>query len=194
MRIRKIAGTIISTLILMVFLVLITAVVISKASGGEPSSSATRSRRYYPAPWSPAYRPVPLWPLSRGGDMSRFQKGDVITFLNPDNILITHRVVDAELNSALGEASYTTKGDNNDSADTAAVSSTNVVGEYTGVTVPYVGYAMSFAVSKAGSVVLMIIPGLLLLLYALYSSWKAVAALERRTSRLPQTTAAGRIL
>lgn len=39
---------------------------------------------------------------------------------------------------------------------------------------------MSFAVSKAGSVVLMIIPGLLLLLYALYSSWKAVAALEKK--------------
>lgn len=69
-----------------------------------------------------------------------------------------------------------------------------MVGEYTGVTVPYVGYAMSFAVSKAGSVVLMIIPGLLLLLYALYSSWKAVAALERRMPRHPQPAAAGRIL
>lgn len=57
-----------------------------------------------------------------------------------------------------------------------------MVGEYTGVTVPYVGYAMSFAVSKAGSVVLMIIPGLLLLLYALYSSWKAVAALEKKNA------------
>lgn len=41
--------------------------------------------------------------IKPGGDMTRFQKGDVITFLNPDNILITHRVVDAELNSALGK-------------------------------------------------------------------------------------------
>lgn len=180
MRIRKIANTIISTLILIVFLVLITAVVISKASGGEPSFFGYQIKTVLSGSMEPGIQTGSIVAIKPGGDMTRFQKGDVITFLNPDNILITHRVVDAELNSALGEASYTTKGDNNDAADTTAVSSTNVVGEYTGVTVPYVGYAMSFAVSKAGSVVLMIIPGLLLLLYALYSSWKAVAALEKK--------------
>ncbi len=63
-------------------------------------------------------------------------------------------------------------------------SSVNVVAQYTGVTVPYVGYAMNFAVSKAGSVVLMIVPGLMLLLYALYTSWKAVAALEKKNAAL----------
>ncbi|MNY37720.1 Signal peptidase I W [compost metagenome] len=66
------------------------------------------------------------------------------------------------------------------------VSSGNVVAEYTGVTVPYIGYAMNFAASKAGSVVLMIVPGLLLLLYALYSSWKALSALEKKNAALPQ--------
>lgn len=66
-----------------------------------------------------------------------------------------------------------------------------MVGEYTGVTIPYVGYAMSFAVSKAGSVVLMIIPGLLLLLYALYSSWKAVAALEKKNVSSSATSGGG---
>ncbi|QUL55382.1 signal peptidase I [Paenibacillus tritici] len=183
MRIQKIASTIASTLILMVFLVLITAVVISKASGGEPSFFGYQIKTVLSGSMEPGIQTGSVIAIKPGGDMTRFQKGDVITFTNPDNILITHRVVEAELNSALGEASYTTKGDNNDAADSAAVSSTNVVGQYAGVTIPYVGYAMNFAVSKAGSVVLMIIPGLLLLLYALYSSWKAVAALENKNAQ-----------
>lgn len=182
MRIKKIVSTTLSTLIFMIFLVLVTAVVISKASGGEPSFFGYQIKTVLSGSMEPGIQTGSIVAIKPGGDMTRFQKGDVITFMNPDNLLITHRVVDAAINSTIGEASYTTKGDNNDSADTSAVSSTNVVGQYTGVTVPYVGYAMNFAVSKAGSVMLMIIPGLLLLLYALYSSWKAVAALEKKNT------------
>lgn len=185
MRIRKIASTAVSTLILMIFLVLITAVIISKASGGEPSFFGYQIKTVLSGSMEPGIQTGSIVAIKPGGDMTRFQKGDVITFLNPDNLLITHRVIATELNSALGEASYTTKGDNNDAADTAAVSSKNVVGQYTGVTVPYVGYAMNFAVSRAGSVVLMIVPGLLLLIYALYTSWKAVAAIEAKPKNPP---------
>lgn len=182
MLIKKIVSTTLSALIFTIFLVLVIAVVISKASGGEPSFFGYQIKTVLSGSMEPGIQTGSIVAIKPGGDMTRFQKGDVITFMNPDNILITHRIVDASINTALGEASYTTKGDNNDSADTSAVSSTNVVGQYTGVTVPYVGYAMNFAVSKAGSVMLMIIPGLLLLLYALYSSWKAVAALEKKNA------------
>ncbi|WP_238650732.1 signal peptidase I SipW [Paenibacillus piscarius] len=185
MRIRKIASTAVSALIMLIFLVLITAVIISKASGGEPSFFGYQIKTVLSGSMEPGIQTGSIVAIKPGGDMTRFQKGDVITFLNPDNLLITHRVIAAELNSALGEASYTTKGDNNDVADTAAVSSKNVVGQYTGVTVPYVGYAMNFAVSRAGSVVLMIVPGLLLLIYALYTSWKAVAAIEAKPKTPP---------
>lgn len=185
MRIRKIASTAVSTLTGIIFLVLITAVITSKASGGEPSFFGYQIKTVLSGSMEPGIQTGSIIAIKPGGDMTRFRQGDVITFLNPDNLLITHRILSAEFNSALGEASYTTKGDNNDAADTAAVSSKNVVGQYTGVTVPYVGYAMNFAVSRAGSVVLMIVPGLMLLIYALYTCWKAVAAIEAKPKNPP---------
>ncbi|MBW4085487.1 signal peptidase I SipW [Paenibacillus sp. S150] len=182
MRIKKIVSTTLSTPVLLVFLLVVVAVIISKASGGEPAFFGYQIKTVLSGSMEPGIHTGSIVAIKPGGDMARFQKGDVITFLNPDNILITHRVVDAAANSALGDATYTTKGDNNDAADSAPVSSTNVVGQYTGVTIPYVGYAMNFAVSRAGSVILMIIPGLLLLLYALFTSWKAIAALEKKNA------------
>ncbi|WP_310831121.1 signal peptidase I SipW [Paenibacillus pedocola] len=182
MRIKKIVSTALTLLMSLVFLLVVVAVVISKASGGEPAFFGYQIKTVLSGSMEPGIHTGSIVAIKPGGDMTRFQKGDVITFMNPENILITHRVIDATVNTATGEATYTTKGDNNDAADSAAVSSTNVVGQYTGVTVPYVGYAMNFAVSKAGSVMLMIIPGLLLLLYALYTSWKAVSALEKKSA------------
>ncbi|WP_054943193.1 signal peptidase I SipW [Paenibacillus ihuae] len=182
MRIKKIVSTALTLLMSLVFLLVVVAVVISKASGGEPAFFGYQIKTVLSGSMEPGIHTGSIVAIKPGGDMTRFQKGDVITFMNPENILITHRVIDATVNTATGEATYTTKGDNNDAADSAAVSSTNVVGQYSGVTVPYVGYAMNFAVSKAGSVMLMIIPGLLLLLYALYTSWKAVSALEKKSA------------
>ncbi|MFF2909354.1 signal peptidase I SipW [Paenibacillus sp. NPDC057934] len=182
MLIKKIIGNTITTLMLIVFLVVVVAVVVSKASGGEPAFFGYQIKTVLSGSMEPGIHTGSIIALKPGGDMTRFQKGDVITFMNPENILITHRIVDASMNSAIGEASYTTKGDNNNAADMSPVSSTNVIGEYTGFTVPYVGYAMNFAVSKAGSVLLMIVPGLLLLMYALYSTWKAITALEKKNS------------
>jgi signal peptidase len=192
MRSKKIIGNTLSTLMFLVFLLVVVAVVVSKASGGEPSFFGYQIKTVLSGSMEPGIHTGSIVALKPGGDMNRFHKGDVITFMSPENILITHRIVDVKLNSALGEASYTTKGDNNDAADAGSVSSTNVIGQYTGVTIPYVGYAMNFAVSKAGSVLLMIVPGLLLLLYALFTSWKAVAALEKKnagpsaTEKLPE--------
>lgn len=182
MRIKKIISTALTTLMSLVFLLVVIAVVISKASGGEPAFFGYQIKTVLSGSMEPGIRTGSIVAIKPGGDMNRFQTGDIITFMNPDHMLITHRIVDAAVNTALGEAVYITKGDNNDAADSATVSSTNVVGQYTGVTIPYVGYVMNFAVSKAGSVMLMIIPGFLLLLYALYSSWKAIALLEKQNA------------
>ncbi|WP_151735633.1 signal peptidase I SipW [Paenibacillus tengchongensis] len=185
MSVKRLLNHIASAAMLLVFIVLLAAVIISKASGGEPSFFGYQIKTVLSGSMEPGIKTGSIVALKPGGDMTRFQAGDVISFLNEENMLITHRVLEADLNSATGEAQYRTKGDNNDAADLNPVSSANVTAEYTGITVPYVGYVLNFAVSKAGSVVLMIVPGLLLLLYALYSSWKALAALERKNAALP---------
>jgi signal peptidase I len=184
MRIKKMINNTLSSIMLVIFILLVVAVVLSKASGGEPAFFGYQIKSVLSGSMEPGIQTGSIVALKPGGDMNRFTKGDVITFRNEENLLITHRVVEATMNNATGEAMYRTKGDNNDAPDMNPTSSTNVVAEYTGVTVPYVGYAMNFAVSKAGSVVLMIVPGLMLLLYALYSTWKAVAALEKKNATI----------
>ncbi|MNO38870.1 Signal peptidase I W [compost metagenome] len=184
MRIKKMINNTLSSIMLVIFILLVVAVVLSKASGGEPAFFGYQIKSVLSGSMEPGIQTGSIVALKPGGDMNRFKKGDVITFRNEENLLITHRVVEATMNNATGEAMYRTKGDNNDAPDMNPTSSTNVVAEYTGVTVPYVGYAMNFAVSKAGSVVLMIVPGLMLLLYALYSTWKAVAALEKKNTAI----------
>ncbi|WP_339317843.1 signal peptidase I [Paenibacillus sp. FSL R10-2734] len=184
MRIKKMINNTLSSIMLVIFILLVIAVVLSKASGGEPAFFGYQIKSVLSGSMEPGIQTGSIVALKPGGDMNRFKKGDVITFRNEENLLITHRVVEATMNNATGEAMYRTKGDNNDAPDMNPTSSTNVVAEYIGVTVPYVGYAMNFAVSKAGSVVLMIVPGLMLLLYALYSSWKAVAALEKKNAAI----------
>ncbi|KTD86267.1 signal peptidase I SipW [Paenibacillus etheri] len=188
MRIKKLINNTLSSIMLVIFILLVVAVVLSKASGGEPAFFGYQIKSVLSGSMEPGIQTGSIVALKPGGDMNRFKKGDVITFRNEENLLITHRVVEATMNNATGEAMYRTKGDNNDAPDMNPTSSTNVVAEYTGVTVPYVGYAMNFAVSKAGSVVLMIVPGLMLLLYALYSSWKAVAALEKKNAAILPTS------
>ncbi|AIQ21710.1 signal peptidase I [Paenibacillus sp. FSL H7-0737] len=184
MRIKKMINNTLSSIMLVIFILLVVAVVLSKASGGEPAFFGYQIKSVLSGSMEPGIQTGSIVALKPGGDMNRFKKGDVITFRNEENLLITHRVVEATMNNATGESMYRTKGDNNDAPDMNPTSSTNVVAEYTGVTVPYVGYAMNFAVSKAGSVMLMIVPGLMLLLYALYSSWKAVAALEKKNAAI----------
>ncbi|AIQ33492.1 MULTISPECIES: signal peptidase I SipW [Paenibacillus] len=188
MRIKKMINNTLSSIMLVIFILLVIAVVLSKASGGEPAFFGYQIKSVLSGSMEPGIQTGSIVALKPGGDMNRFKKGDVITFRNEENLLITHRVVEATMNNATGEAMYRTKGDNNDAPDMNPTSSTNVVAEYAGVTVPYVGYAMNFAVSKAGSVVLMIVPGLMLLLYALYSSWKAVAALEKKNAAILPTS------
>ena len=69
---------------------------------------------------------------------ANLKKDDIITFKESEDILITHRIVEVIKNGE--QTMYVTKGDNNDDKDTNPVVSQNVVAEYSGFTIPYVGY------------------------------------------------------
>ena len=79
---------------------------------------------------------------------------------------------------------YKTKGDNNDAADLEPVLSENVVGEYTGLTIPYLGYFMNIMNSKNGAF-LFIIPGLLLLCYSGFVIGKTLSQIEIKKTSEP---------
>jgi len=83
----------------------------------------------------------------------RYSEGDIVTFVNRKGNLITHRIIGTvESNSEL----FQTKGDNNDAVDIRPVNKQNIKGKVV-MTLPYVGYLISFLKSKYGIVIVLIL-------------------------------------
>lgn len=182
MRFRKWLGNALTFLMAVAFFTVAGSVVLSKVSGNEPNFYGYQLKTVLSGSMEPSIPTGSVAAIKPGGDMTRFKVGDVITFRSSDNKLITHRIVEVTRNEESGQVLYRTKGDSNGAADSAPVNPANITGVYTGFNVPYVGYVLSFAGTKTGNVVLLIIPGLLLFLYALVSLWKAIAGLEEPKS------------
>ena len=89
------------------------------------------------------------------------KEGDVITFQRSENHLVTHRVVDIEQREQ--ELYFKTKGDANEESDLSLVPASQVIGRVW-FNIPYIGYALWFARSKAGIALLVITPAVLLIL------------------------------
>ncbi|MFS0674185.1 signal peptidase I SipW [Ornithinibacillus sp. 179-J 7C1 HS] len=165
-----------TTVLLFLLLISMTFFVISsKASGGEPEIFGYQLKTVLSGSMEPGIKTGSVIAVKPGGDMKRFQPGDVITFQEEDGKLITHRVT--EVVDSGGNIMYRTKGDNNDAEDLNPVLSENVVAEYTGFTIPYLGYFINFSQSQNGAF-LLLIPGVILLGYAAITIWRAIKELD----------------
>ncbi len=90
-----------------------------------------------------------------------YQKGEVITIAEPANpkVTLTHRI--AAIEEVKGKTFYTTKGDANEEADTEKRPLENVLGKVI-LSVPFLGYPVSFAKTQTGFIVLIVIPAVLI--------------------------------
>lgn len=158
-----------------VLLLTVFLVVNSKITGGNATLFGYQMKSVLSGSMEPDIKTGSIVFVKTGGDMQRFIEGDVITFEADENILVTHRITNVENN---GEQ-YVTKGDANSSVDVDPVLAENIIGVYTGVTIPYVGYAMSFANSKEGALFILILPGALLIMYAFITIWQAARAIDQ---------------
>lgn len=150
-------------------------VMITKFSGGEPEVFGYQLKTVLSGSMEPDIQTGSIIAIEPGGDMTRFKENDVITFQDEEQKLITHRII--EVTESGDSTLYRTKGDNNNGPDINPVLSDNVVAVYTGFTIPYLGYVVNFAQSQNGAF-LLLIPGLLLLIYAGFTIWKALSGLE----------------
>lgn len=173
----KIISNLISTLLFLLLVFTVFAVISVKASGGEPSAFGYQLKSVLSGSMEPEIQTGSIIAIKEVDNHEQFEKGDVITFTTKDGIHITHRIVEVQGD---GE-SYITKGDNNNGPDVEPVLAQNVVGQYTGFTIPYVGYIVNFANSKEGAALLLILPGLLLIGYAAVTIWRALKQLETPT-------------
>ncbi|WP_053366869.1 signal peptidase I SipW [Bacillus sp. FJAT-27245] len=167
-----------SILIYGLLICIIALVINSKIQEGTPKVFGYEIMTVLSGSMEPGIKTGSIIAVKPTTDPTKYKKGDIITFKAADNpnILITHRIIDVE--KANDFVQYTTKGDNNDSKDLSPVTEGNVVAEYTGFTIPYIGIIMSFIQSKKGAIILLIVPGILMIFWSLYSIWRAISEYE----------------
>ncbi|MGG0275725.1 signal peptidase I SipW [Bacillus rhizoplanae] len=171
----KIFSNIISFVLFTIMVCLAFVAISSKASGGAPTVMGYQFKTVLSGSMEPTFLTGSIIAIEPTKDGSKYKKGDVITF-KEDNKLITHRIIDVQ--NIDGKVFYETKGDNNNGPDLRPVPAENVVGKYADITVPYVGYLLSYANSKAGAALLLIIPGVLLLGYSAVSIFGAIRSID----------------
>lgn len=174
-KIMKRISSIVSGILMVLLISVASIVVFTKISGGEPQLFGYQLKTVLSGSMEPGILTGSIISVKQAVDKTNFKKGDVITFQEAENILITHRIT--EVVKSGDSVLYRTKGDNNNAEDMNPVMSDNVVAEYTGFTVPYVGYFINFTQSKNGAF-LLLIPGFLLLLYSGFTIWRALGEIE----------------
>ncbi|MEH7500492.1 signal peptidase I [Neobacillus drentensis] len=182
--IKKWTSNIVTTILFFVLIVMLFVVISSKASGGEPQAFGYQLKTVLSGSMEPGIKTGSIIAVKPGGDMTRFKKSDVITFKSEDNVFVTHRVAKIIKNG--DQVSYQTKGDNNKTEDLNPVLSNNVIAEYSGFTIPYLGYFADYTKSKTGGALLLLLPGLLILAYAGFSIWKTVSQLESKVNKVAE--------
>lgn len=111
--------------------------------------------------------------------------GDIITFLSSDprysGLTITHRIVGIE-KSENGDIFFRTKGDNNNTEDTALVSSKNVFGRVI-LKIPKIGYIQSLLMKSYGWIILVVIPCLGIVIYDIIKLVKSIKGTIKKNAK-----------
>lgn len=110
-------------------------------------------------------------------DPTSIAAGDVITFARgTSDVPVTHRVINV-VNEG-GTLAFETRGDANEGPDPGLVPAANLVGAVA-LTIPYIGYVIQFAGTRAGFVTLVLLPfGLL----AVTEVWSIVSHRDETTA------------
>ncbi|MBB6450140.1 signal peptidase [Geomicrobium halophilum] len=172
--IKKLISGVTTALLFTLLIVTVFAVISTQAADGEPEVFGYQLKTVLSGSMEPGIQTGSIISIQPTEDQGQFEKGDVITFTNADDTLITHRIHEVQNEGQ----QYITKGDNNNTTDAEPVLAENVVGEYTGFTIPYVGYAIDFATSDQGAVLLLIVPGILLVIYSIVIIWRALRQMD----------------
>ncbi|UOQ44538.1 signal peptidase I [Halobacillus salinarum] len=185
-KILSVLSTLLNILLFAVLVSMIFLVISAKASGGEPNIFGYQIKTVLSGSMEPTFKTGSVIAVNPDIDNKTFQKGDIVTFMKDKDTLVTHRIIDVQKTG--NNVIYHTKGDNNDGPDMDPLLAENVVGEYTGITIPYLGKMITFANSQLGAVFLLIVPGVLLILYSAFTIWKTLGQFVDNKEVKNQTT------
>lgn len=108
---------------------------------------------------------------------SKLNIEDIITFKSTDTrfygLIITHRIKNVFVDSAAGNYSFETKGDNNPSPDFTLTQGDKVLGKVI-FRIPKLGYIQQFLATKKGWIIVILIPCLAILSYDIVKLIKTI--------------------
>jgi signal peptidase I len=176
--VKKALSTIFTLFFILIFTFSVYTNISAKISGKEPQIFGYQLKSVLSGSMEPSIKTGSVIAIKPAEDPSSYKKGDVITYraLDNANMLITHRVIDVQTLDS--QIHYFTKGDNNDGQDSNPIPASHVVGQYEGFMIPYIGYGLNFYNTDAGKILLLIIPGFLLLGYAIWKTWKMISSIK----------------
>ncbi|QKE73892.1 signal peptidase I [Arthrobacter citreus] len=174
-KLSKIVISSFRVLFTLIVCILAIFVLISRFSDKDPTVAGYQMKAVLSGSMEPTFHTGSIIGINIKQNPENYKVQDIITF-QKDNKLITHRIVTVTKKG--GQVLYKTKGDNNNAEDLWTVSSSEVVGQYTGFTIPYVGYALNYVSTKIGSALLLFVPGVLLFLSAFISIITSMKRLE----------------
>ncbi|MFC4387040.1 signal peptidase I SipW [Gracilibacillus marinus] len=179
--IRQLLSNIVTTLLFGLFITLAIFIIVTRIQGGTPQLFGNELKVVLSGSMEPTFQTGSIIAVKPYTDQE-LKKDDIITFVDESERVITHRIIEVVENNA--HTMYQTKGDNNNGADRDLVRQENVVGIYSHFTIPYVGYLVHYMQSPLGSALLLIIPGVFLLGYGVYTMWSIILEMDRRTKEL----------
>ncbi|MGV2940370.1 signal peptidase I SipW [Mesobacillus sp. LC4] len=186
-KVLNILSSLVTTILFLLLIFMVFVVISSKASGGEPQFLGYQLKTVLSGSMEPTFKTGSIIAVKPVEDSTALKKGDVITYMQQDGNLVTHRITDVIKQK--DQTMYQTKGDNNKDFDSQPVLSQNVVAKYTDVTVPYLGYFIDFAKSSKGMAIMLILPGILLLGYSGITIWSALKEIDPKTPGNEEKTA-----
>jgi len=173
-KIGNIINIVITTLLYTVLISAMAIVVSMRMSGEDVSLFGYKVKTVLSGSMEPGIQTGSIIAIKEPEPNYTFEKNDVITFITEEEKIITHRIDEVRKD----DGSYVTKGDANDAADLEPVRQENIIGIYTGLTIPYLGYVSTFVNSKEGLALLLILPGIGLIFYSVVLITKTFMKLD----------------
>ncbi|QLI77683.1 signal peptidase I SipW [Bacillus pumilus] len=178
----KMSGSILYVVVFTVMIACIIVVLSSRTTGGDPQIFGFQFKQVLSGSMEPEFPTGSLIVVKEVTSPESLKKGDIITFqTKQDQSYVTHRIVGVKGKGA--NKAFETKGDNNMYRDGTLVKADQVAAQYTGVNIPYAGKLLSYAGTSAGTALLLIIPGVMLLVYSTFH-FVGAAKHRRRTADL----------
>lgn len=165
------------SIVLFISLVSLLCMVIITHTTGEAKLFGYQLVTVHSGSMEPAIKTGSVILVKEVEDPSALQVGDVITFYQSFDRIVTHRIV--EVIQSGDEVLYRTKGDNNENPDMTLALADNVLAKYTGITVPYMGYVAKYVNTQVGLILLLVVPGIILLVYSIHLIYQASKELRQ---------------